>query len=89
VVTKEKTASDELTFVTQAFIDGQFVDSTSGKTYDVVSPATGETLTEVAECDDDPSAPFGGYKQSGLGREKSLHAIDHFTQLKTTWVNLG
>ena len=37
---------------------------------------------------DDPSAPFGGYKQSGLGREKSLHAIDHFTQLKTTWVNL-
>jgi acyl-CoA reductase-like NAD-dependent aldehyde dehydrogenase len=38
---------------------------------------------------DDPSAPFGGYKQSGLGREKSLHAIDHFTQLKTTWVNLG
>ena len=38
---------------------------------------------------DDPSAPFGGYKQSGLGREKSLHAIDHFTQLKTTWVNLA
>ena len=38
---------------------------------------------------DDPSAPFGGYKQSGLGREKSLHAVDHFTQLKTTWVSLA
>jgi hypothetical protein len=47
MVTKEKMASDELTFVTQAFIDGQFVDSASGKTYEVVSPATGETLTEV------------------------------------------
>ena len=51
MVTKEKVASDGLTFVTQAFIDGRFVDSGSGKTYEVVSPATGETLTEVAECD--------------------------------------
>lgn len=33
--------------------------------------------------------PFGGYKQSGFGRDLSLHALDKFTQLKTTWIKLG
>jgi len=37
----------------------------------------------------DVTVPFGGYKQSGFGRDRSLHAIDKYTQLKTTWVNLG
>lgn len=37
----------------------------------------------------DYSVPFGGYKQSGFGRDLSLHAIDKFTQLKTTWITLG
>lgn len=37
----------------------------------------------------DVTVPFGGYKQSGFGRDKSLHAIDKYTQLKTTWVNLA
>jgi len=36
----------------------------------------------------DMTVPFGGYKQSGFGRDKSLHALDKYTQLKTTWVNL-
>ncbi len=35
------------------------------------------------------STPFGGYKQSGFGRDKSLHAIEKYTELKTTWVNLA
>jgi aldehyde dehydrogenase (NAD+) len=30
--------------------------------------------------------PFGGYKQSGLGREKGLAALEHYTQLKTVIV---
>lgn len=34
----------------------------------------------------DPGLPFGGCKQSGFGRDLSLHAIDHYTHLKTTWV---
>lgn len=34
----------------------------------------------------DVSTPFGGYKQSGYGRDLSLHAIDKYTQLKTTWI---
>jgi betaine-aldehyde dehydrogenase len=33
--------------------------------------------------------PFGGYKQSGLGRENGLQAIEHYTQAKTVYVNLG
>lgn len=35
------------------------------------------------------AVPFGGYKQSGIGRDKSLHALEKYTELKTTWVNLG
>ena len=34
------------------------------------------------------NAPFGGYKQSGFGRDKSLHAFEEYTQLKTTWLEL-
>ena len=35
-------------------------------------------------------APFGGYKESGFGgKDKSLHALDKYTNLKTTWINLG
>ena len=34
------------------------------------------------------NAPFGGYKQSGHGRDKSLHAFDKYTELKTTWIEL-
>jgi aldehyde dehydrogenase (NAD+) len=33
--------------------------------------------------------PFGGYKSSGFGRELSMHAIEHYTELKTVWLNLG
>lgn len=33
--------------------------------------------------------PFGGYKQSGFGRDKSLHALDKYTQLKATYITFG
>nr|WP_051796402.1 aldehyde dehydrogenase [Agrobacterium genomosp. 13] len=36
----------------------------------------------------DTTVPFGGFKQSGNGRDKSLHAIDKYTELKTTWIEL-
>lgn len=35
--------------------------------------------------EDDITVPFGGVKQSGNGRDKSLHAFDKYTDLKTTW----
>ncbi len=37
----------------------------------------------------DMTAPFGGFKQSGNGRDKSLHALDKYTELKATWINLA
>ncbi|MFD7296065.1 aldehyde dehydrogenase [Streptomyces sp. NPDC059897] len=36
-----------------------------------------------------PATPFGGFKQSGYGRDLSLHAFDKYTGLKTTWVTYG
>ncbi len=38
---------------------------------------------------DDMTVPFGGVKQSGNGRDKSLHAFDKYTELKTTWIRIG
>lgn len=34
----------------------------------------------------DVTVPFGGFKQSGNGRDKSMHAFDDYTELKTTWI---
>jgi acyl-CoA reductase-like NAD-dependent aldehyde dehydrogenase len=38
---------------------------------------------------DDLTVPFGGFKQSGIGRDKSLHALEKYSELKTTWVDLS
>jgi acyl-CoA reductase-like NAD-dependent aldehyde dehydrogenase len=37
----------------------------------------------------DTALPFGGYKQSGFGREMSAHALEHYTQVKSVWVDLN
>jgi 4-guanidinobutyraldehyde dehydrogenase/NAD-dependent aldehyde dehydrogenase len=34
----------------------------------------------------DITMPFGGYKQSGNGRDRSAHALDKYTELKSTWI---
>ena len=39
-------------------------------------------------ADGDVTVPFGGVKQSGFGRDKSLHALDKYSDLKTTWIDL-
>jgi gamma-glutamyl-gamma-aminobutyraldehyde dehydrogenase len=38
--------------------------------------------------EDDITVPFGGYKQSGNGRDKGLHALDKYTEIKTTWLRI-
>ena len=35
------------------------------------------------------TAPFGGYKQSGIGRENGLESVGEYTQTKTVWVELS
>ncbi|MEU4928132.1 aldehyde dehydrogenase [Streptomyces yokosukanensis] len=37
----------------------------------------------------DVITPFGGFKATGAGRDKSLHALDAYTALKTTWIALA
>lgn len=37
----------------------------------------------------DMTIPFGGVKQTGFGRDRSLHALEKYTQLKTVWMNLN
>jgi len=34
-------------------------------------------------------APFGGYKDSGLGRENGIDAVREYLQTKTVWINSG
>jgi acyl-CoA reductase-like NAD-dependent aldehyde dehydrogenase len=36
----------------------------------------------------DLTVPFGGYKGSGFGRDKSLHALHKYVQLKTLWMKV-
>jgi len=36
----------------------------------------------------DASLPFGGYKSSGFGRELGQNALEHYTEVKTVWMNL-
>jgi aldehyde dehydrogenase (NAD+) len=37
----------------------------------------------------DTALPFGGYKQSGFGREMGMHALEHYTQVKSVFVDLN
>ena len=37
----------------------------------------------------DPGLPFGGYKQSGFGRERGEEAMHEYTQVKSVWTDLG
>ena len=48
-----KKEASEISFRNKAFINGKFVDSISGKTFDSINPATGEILTSVSECNEE------------------------------------
>jgi aldehyde dehydrogenase (NAD+) len=37
----------------------------------------------------DPALPFGGFKESGFGRDQGRDALDKYTQTKSVWVNLS
>ncbi|KOO50823.1 aldehyde dehydrogenase family protein [Priestia koreensis] len=36
----------------------------------------------------DAASPFGGFKQSGIGREMGSYALDNYTEVKSVWVNM-
>ncbi|RXJ88427.1 betaine-aldehyde dehydrogenase, partial [Malaciobacter molluscorum] len=37
----------------------------------------------------DAASPFGGFKQSGLGREMGSYALNNYTEVKSVWLNLN
>lgn len=37
----------------------------------------------------DPGLPFGGFKQSGFGRELGVHALEQYTETKSVWIDLS
>jgi acyl-CoA reductase-like NAD-dependent aldehyde dehydrogenase len=37
----------------------------------------------------DAALPFGGYKASGFGRELGARAVEHYTEVKSVWLNMG
>lgn len=36
----------------------------------------------------DPASPFGGFKESGFGREMGSYALDNYTEVKSVWISL-
>ena len=36
--------------------------------------------------EDDNMSPFGGFKESGIGKDKSVYAFDEYSELKSVWV---
>lgn len=36
----------------------------------------------------DPASPFGGYKESGFGREMGSYALENYTEVKSVWIDL-
>src|ERR1044072_2272141 len=61
----------------QLFIDGQWVDSESGKTFKTPNPATGETLAEVAEGDKaDIDKAVGAARRAFEGKWSKMSARD-------------
>lgn len=38
---------------------------------------------------EEPNSPFGGYKQSGIGKENGEASIDAYTQIKNVWIDLN
>ena len=111
-VTVDRTVEEFTATPRKLFINGQWVDAASGKTFETPNPATGETLANVAEGDAedidralakklragtvwincynvfDASLPFGGYKQSGWGREMGHEVLEAYTEVKAVTAQL-
>lgn len=85
--------------IQQSYVGGAHLPSTSGETFETrlrthLRWFAANRLQAGSIWINDynvtpPEVPFGGYKQSGVGRENGLQAIQHYTQVKTVYANLG
>ncbi|RVB35425.1 aldehyde dehydrogenase family protein, partial [Mesorhizobium sp. M7A.F.Ca.CA.001.16.1.1] len=61
-----------------------------GKAHRIARDIRAGTVTINCYGEGDISTPFGGFKLSGFGgRDKSLHAHDQYTELKTIWTDIS
>jgi len=68
-------------------IGGDWVDT--DERFEIRSPATEELVASVAKGGREHAYPFGGYKQSGLGRELGPHALDEYAEEKFVHLDLS
>jgi 4-guanidinobutyraldehyde dehydrogenase / NAD-dependent aldehyde dehydrogenase len=59
------------------------------KAHQVAKALHAGTVSVNANGASDITIPVGGFKQSGFGRDRSLHAIEKYTQIKTTYIKLS
>lgn len=88
-VTGEKTSKPEPVLIEpgRLFIGDEWYDSSSGETSGTEQIKAGTVWINTWHHYD-PSAPFGGYRQSGYGREHGPESLDAYTQVKTVWLEL-
>ena len=81
----------------QLYIGGRSLPTESGATYESANPYTGKpwaarlragTVWVNAYRAAGPGVPFGGFNDSGIGRENGVEGLDEFLQTKSVWVEL-
>ena len=60
-----------------------------GRALRVAKQVRAGTLSVNSTASFHTEAPFGGYKMSGMGRELGMHAMEHYTELKNVFIDLG
>lgn len=65
------------------------MDAHDGARFDVLNPATGEVIA-INDTQPAPTEmPWGGYKQSGIGRELGKEGVEDFLEKKSVYLNLS
>ena len=78
-------ASDVRTY--QMFIGGDFIDDSTCMS--IARRVRTGTVWINTFMGGFPELPFGGYRQSGLGRELGRHAVEDYTETKTLTMHIG
>jgi betaine-aldehyde dehydrogenase len=79
----------ELANATIYGLSGSIWTRDSAKALRMVKAVQSGTLSVNSNSSVRYATPFGGFKQSGMGRDLSLHALDHYSETKTVYIATG